>query len=544
MRALLFVVLANALHFTLAAPSNRWDEFARFTNEVIKCYDIPGLSVSVTSRSETLFAQGFGVLNRETRPPVPVNEHTLFNIASTTKAFTTTLLAMLMEEQEGRRWQTRVRDVLPYFAVNDTVMANLATVADLAAHKIGVPRNDFMWQSGAALQMSRAEQTRRLQYFPAQFGPREGYLYNNWFYMVAGHVAEAWGADSWENLLRRRILAPLGMTRSTTSIDAALASGNYATPYGQPGFGLPLEALPESIHRNMEPVGPMGSFISTAAEMPRWLRMQLREGVNDQGVRIVPAARLRQTRTPEVSTKSNPVHVVNGSNTRYPVDYTAWSYGFGWNIGTYRGYRSDHHGGRAMGHRALVAVYPDAGVGIFIAASGGRWHTHTTVALDLMEMYAFDLAMGFTPWVTAEFACAQVPRSQPAPEQRPQPPLLSGDRWTHWCNTVADYVGVYEHQGYGLVSVTHSGDCSAAAGEASLLLSYAQLRVVLTPVQNAPAGHFDAFFQRPLLLYLGFRGNEIPGRGSVFRAASGGVPASLTLPWLEPVPAAPVFFKK
>ena len=68
-------------------------KLTEFIEGVSKCYDVIGMSVSAVLKDEMVYARGFGYRDLENKKPV--NEHTLFGIGSTTKAFTTTILSML-----------------------------------------------------------------------------------------------------------------------------------------------------------------------------------------------------------------------------------------------------------------------------------------------------------------------------------------------------------------------------------------------------------------------------------------------------------------
>ena len=100
-------------------------------------WGIPGLAIAVVKDDEVVYAEGFGVrmLGEDAR----VDEHTLFGVASTTKAMTAASLAMLVDE--GRlTWDTPVVDIMPEFQLSDPWVTSQVTVRDLLAHRVGVGR--------------------------------------------------------------------------------------------------------------------------------------------------------------------------------------------------------------------------------------------------------------------------------------------------------------------------------------------------------------------------------------------------------------------
>ena len=52
---------------------------------------------------------------------------------------------------------------------------------------------------------------RRMKYLPEEIPFRDGFIYNNYMFMMAGHAAEVLGQDTWENLVASKIFQPLGM---------------------------------------------------------------------------------------------------------------------------------------------------------------------------------------------------------------------------------------------------------------------------------------------------------------------------------------------
>jgi CubicO group peptidase (beta-lactamase class C family) len=100
--------------------------------------------------------------------------------------------------------------------------------------------------------------------------------------------------------------------------------------------------MPPDMNRNMEPVGPMGSLITCATDVVKWLRLHLNGGATDEGTQIVPSELLSATRTPESSLRSNPFRLLEPGGG-WPEAQAAWAYGLGWTTGSYRGYRRDNH---------------------------------------------------------------------------------------------------------------------------------------------------------------------------------------------------------
>src|SRR5207248_5071690 len=93
-----------------------------------------------------VYLKGFGV--RKQDGDETVTPDTVFAIASCSKAFTSTLAAMLADEGK-LAWDDKVRDHLPAFRLSDELADREVTVRDLLCHRTGMPRHDWLWSSGS-----------------------------------------------------------------------------------------------------------------------------------------------------------------------------------------------------------------------------------------------------------------------------------------------------------------------------------------------------------------------------------------------------------
>ena len=122
-----------------------WEAYTdQFIANLTRCHQIIGLSVSVVLANTSIYAKGVGVQSLETMQPVDAD--TLFSIGSTTKAFTSTLLAMLIDEGHFAPlgWHTLVTSIDPSWSFLDSFMTDRATIADLLAMKSGLSIQPLM----------------------------------------------------------------------------------------------------------------------------------------------------------------------------------------------------------------------------------------------------------------------------------------------------------------------------------------------------------------------------------------------------------------
>src|SRR5215471_16439452 len=175
-------------------------------------WNIPGLAVAIVKNDAMVYSQGFG--KRDIAKPLAVTPRTLFRIASCTKAFTATALGMLVDEGK-LDWDTPIKHYLPAFKLYDAFATERVTVRDILAHRSGLPRHDLL---GYKSQLTRPELVARLQYLEPNKDLRSEWQYNNLMYVLAGYLIEVISGKSWEEFLQQRLLIPLEMTSSNTSV--------------------------------------------------------------------------------------------------------------------------------------------------------------------------------------------------------------------------------------------------------------------------------------------------------------------------------------
>lgn len=104
--------------------------------KVLQTFEVPGISVAIVKDGKPLLAKGYGV--KKMGEAAPVDANTLFAIASNSKAFTATALAMLVEEGK-LKWDDPVVNYLPSFKTSDIYITANLTIRDLLVHQSGIP---------------------------------------------------------------------------------------------------------------------------------------------------------------------------------------------------------------------------------------------------------------------------------------------------------------------------------------------------------------------------------------------------------------------
>lgn len=322
-----------------------------YAEQAMRDWKVPGMALAVVKDDSVVYMRGFGV--RELGRPERVDAHTSFAIASTTKAFTATALAMLVDEGKVRWDDPVARHVPGFFVAADPGLSGELTVRDLLSHRTGLPTADVLWYHAGS---SPDDVLRRMRFLRPFASPRARYMYSNNAYMVAGRVVEAASGTTWAEFVRTRILRPLGMDETLTGYAGLDTRGNVATPHLE--VRDTVRPIP---YLDFDNVGPAGAMNSSVADMTRWMRFQLAGGVGPDGARLVSEAQLREMRTPQIpipQAQFYPAARLAGSH------FTA--YGFGWFMHDYRGRTLLLHTGSIDGMSALLALVPEERLGMVV----------------------------------------------------------------------------------------------------------------------------------------------------------------------------------
>ena len=301
---------------------------------------VPGMAIAVVKDDEVVLTHGFGVANVETE--TPVTPKTIFAIGSSTKAFTSAVVGMLVDEGT-MSWDDPVTKYLPYFTMNvesDDESAQV-TLRDVLSHRTGFTRMGLLFASG---QIPREEvlldATKAEPYVPLC----EKFYYSNVMYMSAGIAASKAAGTDWDTLIKDRILEPLHMDSTTTSGLQAEKDSRLSLGYL---WDEDLQDYEYKPLRNIDNIGPAGSINSNVLDMAQWLRLHLGSG-EYEGRRLISEESLRETWTKQID-------IAQGVG-----------YGMGWMIREWEGQPVIEHGGNTDGFTAQVAMLPESDIGFVL----------------------------------------------------------------------------------------------------------------------------------------------------------------------------------
>jgi len=331
------------------AQSVDWDRIDGRIEAMLADWTTPGVAVAVVRDDSIVFARGYGV--RTLGKPGLVGPETRFAVASNTKAFTAALLVQLQEEGK-LAVDDLVIDHLPEFRMDDPWITQEIQIRDLLTHRSGLPTfgGDHLW---IGQDLPRDEVVRRIRWMEPAGAFRASFHYQNLMYLVAGQVAAAVAGQNWDALMQERILAPLGMTGSSTTLAALEGIEDVASAHEKvDGELMPVE------YDDVSGVAPAAALNSNVLDMARWMRANLNAGEVD-GTRIFSEQSARAMQS-----------------VQYPLGVSPWAeanlgqrfngYGLGWFIGEYRGRKVVTHSGGLTGMISLQTLLPEEGIGVVI----------------------------------------------------------------------------------------------------------------------------------------------------------------------------------
>ena len=411
-------------------PDSPLAELDAYVQEAMETWNVPGTAIAVVKDDEVVLSKGYGVRNVNTEEPV--TPRSLFAIGSTSKAFTTAALGMLVDDGKIA-WDDRVIDYLPDFQLNDPWITRRATIRDLVTHRIGLERADLLWFAG---KFDRDEVLRRVGNVEHTLRFRDQFGYQNVMYAAAGEVIESVTGKSWEAFVEERIFGPLGMLVSNTSADDLQYYSDVASPHvALPGGLQPIE------YRNIDVVAPAGSINSNVREMAQWIRLQLGEGTYE-GTELLNASTVRETHSPETIIDASPLQ------QRLNPESNFQSYGLGWFLQDYRGRKLVSHGGNIDGMSADVALVPEEDLGVVVLSNMNATPFPEIVRREIVDRF---LDAPKTDWSRLyQEVYGQIQTQQQRALQQVRDERVEG---TEPSLATERYAGVYESDVYGELTI-------------------------------------------------------------------------------------------
>jgi len=303
---------------------------------------LPGITAGIVLDQEQIWSHSFGF--SDVKAKIPMNDDSVYRIASISKLFTSIAIMKLYDEGKLRLDDPIIRH-LPWFKLeNEDEDSPKITIRHLLTHTSGVPREaPFPYFSEMEFP-SYLEIKDSLSQEHMAYQPGSTYSYSNLGMALLGMIVSALSGEAYEDYIRRNILEPLGMNSSgfslTNDIESRLAKG-----YGRL---IPGEDRQAFSFMNLKGVNPAGGLFTSLADLTHFLCWQLR--LRDSGRKEILKA-----------------------STLVDMQRVHWLFQ-DWNSGQGLGFMIYHtpagdivvHGGQLFGFASFVGIHPDGKLGLIL----------------------------------------------------------------------------------------------------------------------------------------------------------------------------------
>jgi CubicO group peptidase (beta-lactamase class C family) len=423
-----------------AAQTSPPTDLDSYVDRAMKTFEVPGLSIAIIKDGKTVLAKGYGV--RKLGDAARVDENTLFAIGSNTKAFTTAALATLVDAGKIS-WDDPVYQRLPGFQMYDPYVSHEITIRDLLTHRsgMGLGEGDLLFWPHTTY--SRDEIIYRLRFMKPASSFRSHYAYDNLLYMTAGQIIPAVTGKSWDDYVRQQIFVPLGMATSNVSTDAFKPGDDNAFPHSKVDGKLQVVSF-----QNLDNVGPAGSINSSAAEMAKWVTLQLNRGkFPNSDNRLFSERQSHEMWSPQtILPTGEPLGPLAALRAKFA------DYGLGWGLRDYHGRKLVGHTGGISGFVSRVMLVPEENLGVVILTNAEQGGAFDAVLFHILDHY---LALKPTDWIAAfktsdetdEKEAAEISERRNAGRAADSKPSLALDK----------YAGIYTDPWYGPSTIRKEG---------------------------------------------------------------------------------------
>lgn len=357
----------------LAAQPLSSAEIDSIAGLALKTFDVPGIAVAVIKDGKIVHSRGYGVRSLRTRQPV--DENTLFGIASNSKAFTAAALGILVDEGK-LNWDDPVRKYIPEFKLYSPFVTEAFTIRDLLTHRsgLGLGAGDLMFFPDSSDFLLK-DILHNLQFLKPVSSFRTKFAYDNNMYIVAGEVVSRLTGTSWDDFVESHILKPIGMLHSAASFDRLPDKSNVIDAHA------PVDGKVQVIARTSLKVGhSAGGINSSIADLSKWVLLLLNQGKYGEGLNksIFSDQVLQELWTPQT--------IIPVENPGYYNNHFE-AYGFGFFISDVKGYKQLSHTGGLEGMVTQISLIPELNLGIIVLTNQQETAAFRSVTNEIRDGY-------------------------------------------------------------------------------------------------------------------------------------------------------------
>jgi CubicO group peptidase (beta-lactamase class C family) len=345
-------------------------------------FNVPGIAVAVIKDGKIIHSKGYGV--RSLNTGLPVDENTLFGIASNSKAFTAFALGILVDEGKIS-WDDKVRKWIPEFKLYSPYVTEEFTIRDLLTHRsgLGLGAGDLMFFPDSS-NFELKDILYNLQFLKQVSGFRTKFDYDNNMYIVAGEVVRRASGISWDEFVETRIMQPIGMNMSACSFNQLKDKSDVIDAHAE------VEGKVRVIARSMMKVGhSAGGINSNISDLSKWVELLLAQGKYGPNLTSLYKPKIqKEIWSPQTIMQS-------GDPGYYNTHFKA--YGFGFFIEDVKGYKELSHTGGLEGMVTQITMIPELQLGIIVLTNQQESAAFISITNEIKDGY---LGLSRKDWIS------------------------------------------------------------------------------------------------------------------------------------------------
>jgi CubicO group peptidase (beta-lactamase class C family) len=380
MKKIAFIALLFFSGSTLSAQQIEESTVDSLVQQTLSTFNVPGIAVGIVKDNQVILAKGYGIadLNRKNK----VYASTNFGIASNSKAFTTSALAMLVDEGKIN-WDDRVQKYIPEFKLYNEYVSQNFTIRDLLTHRsgLGLGAGDLMiWPDGH--DFTPKDIIHNIQYLKPTSGFRTKYDYDNLLYIIAGEILEKVSEQSWQQFIQDRIFNPLGMNHSAPNWNLLQDRADVISPH------VPLSGKNKVSTRYTNTIlDAAGGIYSNVDDLNKWMIFHLNNGEH-HGKQLISKKQLKELTSAQT---------IMPVRTTAPYHSLFKNYGLGFVLTDVVGKMEVSHTGGLEGIVTQIVMLPQLKLGIVVLTNQQEGAAFSAISNSIKDFY---LGIPDQHWIT------------------------------------------------------------------------------------------------------------------------------------------------
>ncbi|MCK5238984.1 MAG: serine hydrolase [Candidatus Thorarchaeota archaeon] len=404
-------------------------------------WDAPGIACVVLKDNEIAYSHAVGL--RDIKKNLPMTPQTIQPIGSCSKSFTSTAVALLVEDGK-LDWDTPIHKMFPKFELKEPIASAKTTLIDMLSHRTGLPRHDIVWLND---EFTYDMVFEYLPHLDLSRDFRTTFQYCNLMYIAAAALVEEISGMNYRDFLKKRIFKPLKLGANST-LQEMLKNDDHTKGYHDVA-GVRTEVKYDAVSEaeSIAATGA-GSINAGTADLAKWLRFHLNKG-NAEGKQLLSPENLKRTHIPVTMGGYSAIDQV--------IPGQKWikqgAYALGWQTDVYRGFSRIMHGGNTEGSSTQLYFIPDEGIGVGVMVNEYGIPLTGVVAsiiVDrLLKLDPVDWSDYFKPIFDAR------KKAYRESKEKEEELKVTDTKPTH---PLEEYVGNYHNPGYGILTILSEED--------------------------------------------------------------------------------------